>query len=84
MIVSLTPDPHPTMLSDGTTNIVYGIGNERLHAVTAGVATWFTHDHLGSTRQTVTSSGTVAGSVLLPPDPRSLTPDRTAGRAGTR
>jgi RHS repeat-associated protein len=50
------------MLSDGTTNIVYGIGNERLQAVTAGTATWFTHDHLGSTRQTVTNSGTVAGS----------------------
>jgi RHS repeat-associated protein len=52
----------PTMRSDGTTNIVYGLGNERLQTVTAGVATWFTHDHLGSTRQTLTSSGTVAGS----------------------
>jgi RHS repeat-associated protein len=62
MIVSLTPDPHPTMLSDGTTNIVYGIGNEQIHTVTAGTATWFTHDHLGSTRQTVTETGTVAGS----------------------
>jgi RHS repeat-associated protein len=52
----------PPMLSDGTTNIVYGVGSERLQAVTAGTATWFTHDHLGSTRQTVTNSGTVAGS----------------------
>jgi RHS repeat-associated protein len=52
----------PTMLSDGTTNIVYGRGNERLQAVTAGVATWYTHDHLGNTRQTVTETGTVVGS----------------------
>jgi RHS repeat-associated protein len=57
----------PTMLSDGTTNIVYGVGSERLQAVTAGTATWFTHDHLGSTRQTVTNSGTVAGSARYDP-----------------
>jgi RHS repeat-associated protein len=49
------PRSLPTMLS-------YGLGNEQIHTVTAGVATWFTHDHLGSTRQTVTSSGTVLGS----------------------
>jgi RHS repeat-associated protein len=67
---NFTPDftnPLPTMLSDGTTNIVYGRGNEQIQTVTAGTATWFTHDHLGSTRQTVTNSGTVAGSARYDP-----------------
>jgi hypothetical protein len=52
----------PTMLSDGTTNIVYGRGNEQIQTVTVGVATWCTHDHFWC----------IVGSAR--PDPRSLTP----------
>jgi hypothetical protein len=61
IIVSPTPDP--TMLSDGTTNIVYGIGNEQIQTVTVGVATWCTRDHFWC----------IVGSAR--PDPRSLIPD---------
>jgi RHS repeat-associated protein len=51
----------PEMLSDGTTNIVYGAHDERLQSVTGSNATWYTQDHLGTIRQTVNDAGIVTG-----------------------
>ena len=79
-----SPAGSPALLTDGTTDYLYGPGGLPLEQTSTAAVSFYVHDQLGSTIALTSTSGAIAGPNSPPPASPTPTSTTTPSTASTR